>query len=338
MRALNWRIRTVRDDDRSSEPLLARWAAAGLLTTEQVADIRSFEGKRAVAVRPQAARGSQAEVVGYVGAAFALGAALLLLAEFYTELVPVARMTVAALVTLAALAAGASLARSDAPPLRRLTGVLWAGALAATAWTSGVIAADLAGIAIRWLPAAVGAPTLVVGLALLAIGRHELVQLATLAALITTVLGVLSGVAVLSPAPSAFGLLLLGIGLAWALAGAGGWLGPRWTAELAGGAVALIGTQVIAVGERRLVGLVLGLSVAAAAVVVSVPTSRPRLLALGAVALFILVPQLVFELFADTLGAPATLLAVGLLLIVLAVGLGRVRAVTNDDAEEAPHA
>lgn len=338
MRVPNWRTRPVRDDDRTSAALLARWAAAGLLTTEQVADIPSFEGQRAVAMRPPDARGSQAELVGYVGASFALGAALLLLAEFYADLVPVARMTVAALVTLAALAAGAALARSDAPPLRRLTGVLWAGALAATAWTSGVIAADLVGVATRWLPAAVGAPTLVGGLVLLAIGRHELVQFATLVALITTVLGVLSGVAVLSPAPSAFGLLLLGTGLAWALAGAGGWLGPRWSAELAGGAVALIGTQVIAVGERRLVGLVLGLSLAAAAVVVSVPTSRPRLLALGAIALFILVPQLVFELFADTLGAPATLLAVGLLLIVLAVGLGRVRAVTNDDAEEAPHA
>jgi hypothetical protein len=337
MRAPSWRTRSVPPDARTSEALLTRWAAAGLLTDEQAASIRSFEGQRAVAVRPPAARGSQAEVVGYVGAAFALGAALLLLAEFYAELVPVARMTVAALVTLAALAAGAALTRSDAPPLRRLTGVLWVGALAATAWTSGVIAADLAEVATRWLPAAVGAPTLVVGLVLLAVGRHELVQLATLVALITTLLGVLAGVAVLPPAPSAFGLLLLGAGLAWALAGAGGWLGPRWTAELAGGAVALIGTQVIAVGERRLVGLVLGLSVAAAAVVVSVPASRPRLLALGAIALFILVPQLVFELFADTLGAPATLLAVGLLLIVLAVGLGRVRTVTKVDAEEVLH-
>jgi hypothetical protein len=334
MRAPSWLSTSVVTSEPSPDAMLARWSSAGLITAEQVARIRAHEdGRRAVEGTP-ATRGSQAEVVGYIGAAFALGAALLLLAEFYADLVPPARVALAVLVALGALVAGAALVRSDAPPLRRLTAVLWAGALVATAWTSGVIAADVVDLALRWIPTAVGAPTLVIGLVLLAIGRHELVQLATLVALITTVLGVLSGVAVLTPEPLAFGLLLLGVGLSWSLAGAGGWLGPRWTAELAGGAVALIGTQIVAVGDRRLLGLGLGLALAVGAVVVSVPMARPRLLALGAIALFILVPQLVFELFADTLGAPATLLAVGLLLIVLAVGIGRVRRVTDVGARQ----
>ena len=64
------------------------------------------------------------------------------------------------------------------------------------------------------------------------------------------------------------------------------------------------------------------------------PTGRPHLLLVGAAGLFISVPRLVFELFADTLGAPVTLLAVGLLLILLAVGLARVRGLAVEVRRE----
>jgi MFS family permease len=316
----------------TAQGFLDRWAAAGLVSSEQVDRILAHERVRPDQDGRHGARNWQAEVVGYVGAAFALGAAALLLAEFYADLLPTARVTIAGLVMVAALASGAALVASDAPALRRLTGVLWTGALASTAWTASIVAGDLIDVDSSWLPAAIGAPTLILGLILLGVGRHELVQLATLAALVTTSAGVLGAAAVLPPEQLAYGTLLLGTGLAWGLAGAGGWLGPRWTAEVTGGILALIGTQVLATGERRVLGLVLGLVLAAAAVTVSVPTGRPRLLLLGAAALFILVPQLVFELFADTLGAPATLLAIGLLLILLAVGLGRVRRGAVDDA------
>ena len=334
MRASRWFAPPVDDAELlATERRLRDWFGSGLLGEQQVERILAHE--RAAAQRdPQgASRGWQAEIVGYVGGAFALGAALLLLAEFYSDLLPVARAVLAGLVMLAGLAAGAALVGSSWTALRRLTGVLWTGSLAATAWTAGVIAGELVRVDSSWLATAVGAPTLLVGTLLLSWGRHELVQLATLAALIATTVGVLTGTAVLPPEQLAVGTLLLGLGLSWGLAGAGGWLGPRWTAEIAGGLVALVGTQVIATGDRRVIGLVLGLVLASAAVALAVPTARPRLLGLGAVALFILVPQLVFELFAETLGAPATLLAVGLALILLAVGLGRVRSVTADTAD-----
>jgi di/tricarboxylate transporter len=48
-------------------------------------------------------------------------------------------------------------------------------------------------------------------------------------------------------------------------------------------------------------------------------------LAVGAIGLFLAVPQLVIEWFGDAIGAPATLLLVGVLLVLLAVGLGRAR-------------
>jgi hypothetical protein len=334
MRAARWSAPPADDVAlQATERRLQDWHAVGLIDEQQVDAILAHEHAASQRAPQDAPRGSQAEIVGYVGAAFALGAALLLLAEFYSDLLPVARAVLAGLVMVAGLAAGAALAGSGSPALRRLTAVLWTGSLAATAWAAGVIAGELVRIDPSWLPTAVGAPTLLVGLLLLAMGRHELVQLATLGALITTTVGLLAGAAVLPPEQLAVGTLLLGLGLSWGLAGAGGWLGPRWTAEIAGGLVALVGTQIIATGDRRVFGLLLGLVLAAGAVALAVPTERPRLLSLGAVALFILVPQLVFELFADTLGAPATLLAVGLALILLAVGLGRVRSVTTDPAD-----
>jgi MFS family permease len=334
MRAARWFAPPVADAALlATERRLPDWRGAGLLDEQQVEGILAHERATQQQDPQRSSRGWQAEIVGYVGAAFALGAALLLLAEFYSDLLPVARAVLAGLVMLAGLLAGAALAASESAALRRLTAVLWTGSLAATAWTAGVIAGELVRVDPSWLATAVGAPTLLVGTLLLSRGRHELVQLATLAALITTTVGLLTGTAVLPPEQLAVGTLLLGLGLAWGLAGAGGWLGPRWTAEVAGGLIALVGTQIIATGDRRVLGLILGLVLAAAAVALAVPTARPRLLGLGAVALFILVPQLVFELFADTLGAPATLLAVGLVLIVLAVGLGRVRSVTTESAD-----
>ena len=64
---------------------------------------------------------------------------------------------------------------------------------------------------------------------------------------------------------------------------------------------------------------------AAALVGLAVVRDRLHHLAVGAAGLFVLVPQLVFDLFGDAIGAPATLLVVGLLLVLVAVGLGRAR-------------
>jgi hypothetical protein len=60
-------------------------------------------------------------------------------------------------------------------------------------------------------------------------------------------------------------------------------------------------------------------------------------LVLGAGGLFVLAPQVVFELFGDAIGAPATLLVVGLLLVLVAVGLARAgKQVRRADATAGP--
>jgi hypothetical protein len=87
----------------------------------------------------------------------------------------------------------------------------------------------------------------------------------------------------------------------------------------------LIGTQVLSGIAWQRTALAVGVVVALLLVGFSVPGGRVHLLYIGAVGLFVTVPRLVFALFADTFGAPATLLTTGVLLILMAVGLGRVR-------------
>jgi len=304
------------------------WIRAGIISPDQADRIIALEQPASTsqvrALRPDR-RMRLAEVVGYVGAAFALGAVGLLLAETWSDLLPWARATLAALLTIVALTSGGLVVRRSGSALHRLAGVLWVSGVAGTAWLAGVIAVDVLHVPERFVVLAVGLPAALVGAALLALGRHVLVQVATLVALGVTAVSTLVLIAPLPPGPTAYGVLVLGGGVTWALAGAGGWLGPRMSAELSGGAVALIGTQVLAAADRPTVALSVGVLTAGLLVVASLPGQRVHLLYLGAVGLFITVPRLVFALFADTLGAPATLLTTGVLLILLATGLGRVR-------------
>lgn len=314
------------------------WTQAGIISPEQAARILAHEAPASSPVsgsvpRPDR-RARLAEVVGYVGAAFALGAIGLLLAETWADLLPWARVTLAALLTVVALASGGLVVRRAGPALHRLAGVLWTSGIAGVAWLSGVLATDVLAFPERSIALAVGLPAAIVGGVLLALGRHVLVQVATLVALGVSAVATVMMIAPLPPGPNAYGVLVLGGGVTWALAGAGGWLGPRMSAELSGGAVALVGTQILAASDRPMIALAVGVLTAGLLIAASLPGQRVHLLFLGALGLFVTVPRLVFALFADTLGAPATLLTTGVLLILLATGLGRVRR--SQEAHEVP--
>jgi len=307
------------------------WTRSGIITPEQAGRILHAEGASAAAAVPagggvrEERRALIAEVVGYVGAAFALGAIGLLVAEFWSDLVVWARLALAAVLAVTAIGAGALLRGRGARAIQRLTGVLWLAGLAATAWTSGILARDVLGLPERWMPTFIGAVTLIVAAPLLLVGRHVLVQLAAFVALGSATTGTLVAIAPLEPGALAFGILLVGGGATWALAGAGGWLGPRVSAEATGALFMLIGAQVLTTTAWPRTALIVGIVLAFVLVSLSVLGGRLHLLYLGAVGLFVNVPRLVFELFSDTLGAPATLLTTGVLLILMAVGLARFR-------------
>jgi hypothetical protein len=303
------------------------WVRAGVISSEQADRLLEFEfGPVGQPVeRPGERRLRIAEVVGYVGAAFALGAIGLLIGELWSDLAVWARVALAGLLTATAIGAGWLLHARPAPAIRRLVGVLWLAGVAGVAWTSGIVAYDVLGVPERWLPTTIGATALIVAALLLFVGRHVVIQLAALIALGATTTGTLVAIAPLEPGALAYGVMLVGGGITWALAGAGGWLGPRISAEASGAIVMLVGAQVLTATGWPRPAQGLAVILAAALVTLSLPGGRIHLLYIGAVGLFVAVPRLVFELFADTFGAPATLLTTGVLLIIMAVGLGRVR-------------
>jgi hypothetical protein len=311
---------------------LGVWVRAGAISPEQADRILALETPAWSAPQRSDRRARIAEVVGYVGAAFALGAVALLVAQFWSDLAVWARVALALLLTLTALGGGALLRGRPGDAVGRLVGVLWAAGVVGTAWATGIVAWDVLAVDERWMPTTVAGVAALVALGLLLAGRHVLVQLAAFLALGSAVAGTLVAVAPLEPGPLAFGLLITGGAAAWGLAGAGGWLGPRVSAEATGAVFVLVGAQVLTASGWPRAALTLAIVLAIGLVLLSVPGGRIHLLYIGAFGLFISVPRLVVELFADTLGAPATLLTIGLLLILMAVGIGRVRR-----SQEAQH-
>lgn len=330
------------------ERRLTDWTEEGLLSSEQAGRIAAFERRRGRSGTDQRADGPDdapgdapppasrrvavAEAVGYLGAVLALSAVGLIVGDLWPQLGTAGQLTLVGLLTVLAGAAGWAVHGQRAPAMRRLTGVLWAATAVGAAWFAGIVADEVLGT-----PTAVTAMTTgLVGAAValpLLLRRPALpLHLVALAGLVTAAVGALDT----NPLPPEVfydGLLVAAIGGAWMLLGRGGWLAPRRLAEVLGGALALIGAQVASFGDLRVGALGLGLLLAAGWVVLAVQQDAPHLLVVGALGAFVLLPQLVVEVFGDAIGAPATLLVVGLLLVLLAVGLGRARREVRADAE-----
>lgn len=319
---------------------LARWRGAGLITPEQAQEIAAFEAGRpadAPAAAPrQVVRQPRstlaAEAIGYVGAALAVGAVILLVQDVWEQLVVGGRIALVGVLTLLTAAAATALHRTAKPPLQRLTSVLFTAAIFGVGWIMVLLTVDLAAWREADAALATTATTTITATGLYVWRRRALPQLT---ALVSGLL--LAGALFMRPAitvePLWVGLLFWAIGAAWLLLGLGGWLRPRAVAEVTGGALALLAVQFASFDGHRVLLLTLGLATAAALVTVAVTAERGHHLAVGAVGLFILVPQLAFELFGDAIGAPATLLVVGLLLVLLAVGLGRARQEVRSTSE-----
>jgi hypothetical protein len=328
--------------------LLDRAVAAGILSPEQAAAVAALDA-------PPAGRGRRgvvlAEVLGYVGGALAVVAALFLGAELWDELGPWPRTLLLAAVAASCLAGGAALGERDGAT-GRLGGFLWAAAVVAVAGTVGVGVDGLS-------QARSGTSALVAAVAALAVAvllwwrRPAVLQhVAAFGAATATLFAALDRLG-----DGRFdwgGPLLWALGLVWlaasALPVAG--RGPRsekeprspdvpepaqvpatrspapggiWRPAEPGwvlGALAIVAGPLFADGGRA-AWLVVGAACSAALVVVGVRARRPWVAAVGTGGVFLSVPLAVGELFDARLGPLVGVLAVGLALVAAAVVLTR---------------
>jgi uncharacterized membrane protein len=299
---------------------LDRWVAAGLLDPDQAAAIAEHETADDRTQR----RGVTAEAIGYVGAALALGAVGLLVADAWPRFTVGGRIALSSLLTVVAAGAGAAVARADATAMRRLGGLLLAAAALGAAWVTALVASDVLDWETAPLVIVVGsAAAVLASVCLVAVPSFPL-QLVGLAGLQTVACGLLL-LPRLTPNAAWFGLVAWSVAIVWALLGRAGVVRPPVAATVLGGAAALLALQFGAFGDGRTALLLLGVVTAATWVGLAVGDGRWTDLVVGGVGLFVFVPQVVFELFGDAIGAPATLLVVGLLLVLVATGLGRAR-------------
>lgn len=308
---------------------LERWVEAGLLTTAQAAQIQAYEAAVEDPSQPEVGRHqrratSPAEAIGYVGAALALAASALIVGELWRELLVGGRLAVSGLVTAVMAGAGLVLRTSASVALQRLTSVLFAMAVAGTGWFAEVLCSDLLAMSSARTQVVASAAMVLVAVALYLPRRRPFPQLVVLGSLLFCAISLL-GLSPLPPTAGWYGVVIGAVGVVWVLLAVGSWITPQTVGEVAGVLVILLGIQVGASGGMRAGVLAVGLAIAGGLVIVAVRTDSFHFLVVGSIGLFVFSPQLVFEVFGDAIGAPATLLLVGVLLVLLALGLARAR-------------
>ena len=302
----------------SLRDLLDRAVAAGILSADQAAAVAALDAQPAAGARRGAVL---AEVLGYVGGALAVVAALFLGAELWDELGPWPRVLLLAAVAAACLVGGAALGGREGAP-GRLGGFLWAAAVVAVAGTAGVGADGLFDVRPGTAALVAAGAALVVAAVLWWLRPAVLQHVATFTAAAATLLTALDRIG-----DGTFdwgGPLLWGFGLAWlaasALPAGGVWrpAEPGWVL----GALAVVVGPLFAQSGRA-AWLVVGSLGAAALVVAGVRARRPWVAAVGIGGVFVSVPLAVAELFDARLGPLVGILAVGLALVAGAVVLTR---------------
>ena len=341
-------------DIRGDTPLqerLREWVAAELISADQADRITEHEQHRAVewpsndpsavvaeegaqptgpATRRRGAT-SPAEAIGYVGAALALGAIALILGDLWRELLVGGRLALVAVLTLAMFGGGLAVRNAGSAAMQRMTSVLYAATVAGVGWFAGVMASDVYDLS--W-PDTQVVVALVMALAAVPLFLWRPRPLPHVVALAATTFAAASllELSPLRPGPGWYGLVIATVGAGWFLLVLGRWLRPRGVGEVTAMLVTFLGTQVASFGDARATALTIALLLAGALVAMAVRADVLRYLVVGALALFVFSPQLIFEIFGDAIGAPASLLLVGLLLVLLAVGLGRARREVVRDA------
>lgn len=295
------------------------------------------------AAAPAPLRRRVAEIAGYVGGVFVVGAALLFFASTWSDL-SLAGQVALLLGTAVVLASvggafvvGAggreSLLRTEEDVRRRLTSVLLTGAAASTSFALGLLLDDRLdngelGVALAFV---LGGLLALAGYLVAPSAAGQLGVAFSASMVVPTGLGaahVDRGGALVS------GLLLLAIGSVWLVAAERGWWHERLSALVIGCVLAVVGGQVPILDDAAWTGYVATAVVGVLAFWRYGVTREWPYLAAGVVALTLAVPEATNDWFGGSLGAAGILLVTGVTLLVAALLGLRLRQVTDDDAPD----
>jgi hypothetical protein len=295
----------------------------------------------AVSAAPAPLRRRLAEIAGYVGGAFVVGAVLLFFGSTWSDLGPGAQATllfgtavllVAAGVAFVVSAGGRVALLGTAEDLRRrLTSVLLTGAAASAAFGLGLLLThrmdhDALGVMCAFLLG---------GLAALAgylVAPSTVGQLGTAFSVSMVVPTGIDAANIDQRGALLSGLLLLAIGVVWLVAAERRWWHEGLSGLVIGCILVVVGGQVPILDDAAWTGYVLTALVGVLAFWRYGVTRSWPYLATGVVAVTLAVPEATNDWFGGSLGAAGILLVTGATLLVAALLGLRLRQTADDDS------
>ena len=290
-------------------------------------------------------RRRMAEIAGYVGGAFVVGAAILFFSSTWTDLslnqqvgllLGTAALLVAAGAGFVVSAGGRTALRAPEESVRRrLTSVLLTGAAAATAFGVGLLLSDsMANEELAVMLAALTAA--VVALVGYLVAPTTVGQIGTAVATFMMIPTGLGAIGRDEPSMLSFGMIVLGLGAAWLVAAERHLWHETLPARLIGCALAVLGAQLPVADERAWIGYLATAVVGAIAFWLYVSTRAWPYLATGVLAVTLAVPEALNDWVGGSLGAAGILLATGVTLLVAALLGLRLRQEVHE-GDGSPH-
>ncbi|MCP3424082.1 DUF2157 domain-containing protein [Nocardioides pinisoli] len=303
---------------------LDEWVASGLLTPEQSRAIREHEAARrgphaAVALQPSPEAGPSlvVEALGYLGGVVMLIGAGILTGMLWPDLSVPLRLALIGAAALALIGAGFAVPERLGEVAGRVRSVLWALGVGATAGFFSVFSTEVLDRYDEHALVVIGPLTAVVAGALWWLRRTWLQQLALLAPLLVSAMGV--GMELTSTDSSWGGALVWATAACWAALSWAGRLEPR----VPGVAFGALGAVLGALAMPSDVGIALALATAVAAVGLALWERSLPWLGVAAITLLWTMPRAADAWFPGRLSAALTLLATGATLVGAAVWVAR---------------
>ena len=266
-----------------------------------------------------------AEIAGYIGGAFVVGAAILFFANTWSELSLAGQIGLLAVATVVLLVAGVAVVASAGGPAalrdpaeavrRRLASVLLTGAAGTAGFGAGLGLVDRLDNNEELAVMLAATVALVVALGGYLVASTTVGQLgiaATWCVIVPTGLGSLHTD---SESVLAVSALFVVVGVAWLLAAERGLWREVLSARVIGLAFTLVGAQIAVADERAWVGYLLTLLVGVAAFGLYLRTRSWPYLAAGVIAVTVAVPEAVSDFTDGSVGAAGILLATGVTLL-----------------------